>query len=102
MNMLDLIKSRRSIRKYTSEPVTDEQIKILLEATMAAPSASNRKPWEFVVVRDAGLRKQLSEVHPWAGMAAGAPWSLSYVGARTTRTTGLRIVQPLQRTCSWQ
>ena len=70
--MLDL-KSRRSIRKYTSEPVTDEQITTLLEAAMAAPSASNRKPWEFVVVRDAGLRKQLSEVHPWAGMATRAP-----------------------------
>ena len=71
--MLDLIKSRRSIRKYTPEPVSDEQIEMLLEAAMAAPSASNRKPWEFVVVRDAGLRKQLSEVHPWAGMAADAP-----------------------------
>jgi len=71
--MLDLIKARRSIRKYTSEPVTDEQIKTLLEAAMAAPSADNRKPWEFVVVRDAGLRKELSKVHPWAGTAAGAP-----------------------------
>lgn len=70
--MLDL-KSRRSIRKYTSEPVTDEQITTLLEAAMAAPSASNRKPWEFVVVRDAGLRKQLGEVHQWADMAARAP-----------------------------
>ena len=69
--MLDL-KSRRSIRKYTSEPVTDEQITTLLEAAMAAPSASNRKPWEFVVVRDAGLRKQLGEVHQWADMAARA------------------------------
>ena len=70
--MVDL-KSRRSIRKYTSEPVTDEQITTLLEAAMAAPSAVNRKPWEFMVVRDANLRKQLSKVHPWAGMAAAAP-----------------------------
>lgn len=67
------LKSRRSIRKYTSDPVTDEQITTLLEAAMAAPSAVNRKPWEFMVVRDANLRKQLSKVHPWAGMAAAAP-----------------------------
>ena len=70
--MIDWIKARRSIRQYTSEPVTDEQIQTLLEAAMAAPSGSNLKPWEFVVVRDAGLRKELSQVHPYAGMAADA------------------------------
>lgn len=70
--MIDWIKARRSIREYTSEPVTDEQIQTLLEAAMAAPSASNLKPWEFVVVRDAGLRRELSQVHPYAGMAADA------------------------------
>jgi len=69
--MLD-VKARRSIRKYTSEPVTDEQITTLLEAAMAAPSAVNLKPWEFMVVRDADLRKQLSKVHPFARMAARA------------------------------
>ena len=72
VNVIDCIRARRSIRKYTSEPLTDEQIQTLLEAAMAAPSASNRKPWEFVVVRDAGLRQQLSEAHPWAKMAAEA------------------------------
>ncbi|MGC9398372.1 MAG: nitroreductase family protein [Anaerolineae bacterium] len=70
--MLDLIKKRRSIRKYTDEPITDEQIKTLLEAAMAAPSANNRQPWHFIVVRDAGLKKNLAETHPWAGMAADA------------------------------
>ena len=71
--MLDFIKARRSIRKYTSEPVTDEQIQTLLEAAMAAPSASNRQTWEFVVVRDAGLCKKLGQVHQWADMVAEAP-----------------------------
>jgi nitroreductase len=71
--MIDCIKARRSIRKYTPQPVDDEQIQTMLEAAMAAPSASNIKPWEFVVVRDAGLRQQLGQVHPWSGMAADAP-----------------------------
>ena len=44
------ILSRRSIRKYTDEPVSHEDILRLLQAAMAAPSASNRKPWEFIVV----------------------------------------------------
>ncbi len=71
--MLDLIKSRRSIRKYTAEPVTDEQVQAMLEAAMAAPSANNAQPWEFVVVRDAGLRQQLAATHSWSYMAADAP-----------------------------
>jgi nitroreductase len=70
--MVDWIKARRSIREYTSQPVTDEQIQTLLEAAMAAPSSSNLKPWEFIVVRDAGLKQELSQVHAYADMAADA------------------------------
>jgi len=71
--VLDLIKKRRSIRQYTEEGLTSEDIETLLEAAMAAPSADNLQPWEFVVVQDDYLRKQLSETHPWADMCAGAP-----------------------------
>ncbi len=70
--MIDWIRARRSIRRYTSGPVSEEQIQTLLEAGMAAPSASNIKPSEFVIVRDAALRKEVSEVHRCAGMAAEA------------------------------
>jgi len=71
--MLDLIRKRRSIRKYTAEPVSDADIKALLEAAMAAPSADNIQPWEFVVVREVALRRRLAETHPWAYMCADAP-----------------------------
>lgn len=71
--MLDLIKKRRSIRRYTGEPVSDADVKAMLEAAMAAPSANNVQPWEFVVVRDRTLRQQLAETHPWAAMCAQAP-----------------------------
>ena len=70
--MLDLIKKRRSIRKYTSAPIADADIQALLEAAMAAPSASNRQPWEFVVVRDRELCRQLAETHTYSKMAAEA------------------------------
>jgi len=71
--MLDLIKKRRSIRAYTDEPVSDAAIKTMLEAAMAAPSASDRRPWEFVVVQRKDLCQKLAETHPWAQMCAGAP-----------------------------
>jgi len=71
--MLDLIKRRRSIRQYTNEPVSDQDIKALLEAAMAAPSASNKQPWEFVVVRRQDIRQRLTETHRWSYMCASAP-----------------------------
>ncbi len=71
-DMLDMIKKRRSIRKYTDEAVTDEQIRQLLEAAMAAPSGSNIQSWEFVVVRDPDLKRQLAQTHTWSYMATDA------------------------------
>lgn len=52
MNALDAIFSRRSIRKYTKENITEDQIKILIKAAMAAPSAVGNKDWAFIVIRD--------------------------------------------------
>jgi len=71
-NLLSTIKKRRSIRRYTDQPMTDEQIRQLLEAAMAAPSADNIQPWEFVVVRDPVLKRELARTHPWSDMAADA------------------------------
>ena len=71
--MLDLIRKRRSIRRYTDAPVSDADVEVLLEAAMAAPSADDLQPWEFVVVRDEALRQRLAETHPWSRMCADAP-----------------------------
>jgi len=67
---LDFIFKRRSIRKFSSEPVSDDQIHDLLEAAMAAPSATNMQPWHFIVVRDPGLLEDLHRVMPFGKMAA--------------------------------
>jgi len=52
MNALEAILSRRSIRKYTSQPVPDATVKKLLSAAMSAPSAGNEQPWHFIVITD--------------------------------------------------
>jgi nitroreductase len=70
--MLDLIKKRRSIREYTGQTVSDSDVKTMLEAAMAAPSANNSQPWEFVVVRSQELRQQLAKMKTWSYMCAGA------------------------------
>ena len=60
---IETIFRRRSIRKYTSQPVEPEKLDLLLKAGMAAPSAMNCRPWEFIVVTDpeklAQFRKRL-------------------------------------------
>ena len=49
---IDVIMSRKSVRSYTDEPVTKEQMTTMLKAAAAAPSASNKQPWRFVVLQD--------------------------------------------------
>ncbi len=55
MDVYDAMLTRRSIRHFTPEPVTREEVTRLLEAAMAAPSARNVQPWEFVVVTDGAI-----------------------------------------------
>ena len=59
---------RRSIRKYSGKPVSDEDIEKLLKAAMAAPSAGNQQPWEFVVIKDRNIMSAVTEVHPYSSM----------------------------------
>jgi nitroreductase len=61
MELFDAIKSRRSIRKYTADPVDDKKIEAILEAGRWAPSWSNTQCWRFIVVRDAQVKAKLAE-----------------------------------------
>jgi nitroreductase len=69
---LAAILSRRSIRKYTDRAVAEELVIELLRAAMAAPSAGNQQPWEFIVVRDRDLLESISRSQPYAGMTRDA------------------------------
>jgi len=74
------IRSRRSIRRFTSEPVPDDAIKALLEAAMSAPSAGNQQPWEFVVIKDRAVLDKIPDVHPHAQMCRQAPAAIVVCG----------------------
>ena len=64
MDTMEAILTRRSIRKYTKQPVSDEVLKELLEAAMYAPSAGNRQPWCFVVINDRKIMNEIPRYHP--------------------------------------
>lgn len=59
--LLALLKRRRSIRRYRPDPVPEAMITQLLEAGRWAPSATNRQPWTFIVIRDAAVRRQVAQ-----------------------------------------
>ena len=71
--VLDAILMRRSHRAYTEQPVSDDEITTLLQAAMAAPSANDVRPWQFIVVRDLENRRALARTHQYSGMADKAP-----------------------------
>lgn len=56
----DLVINRRSIRKYTDEPLDPEDVKLILEAALMSPAGKRRNPWHFIVVEDKDKLKQLS------------------------------------------
>lgn len=70
MTDLDFIFSRRSIRRFTAELVSEDQVKLLLEAAMAAPTAINLQPWHFVVVDDPDKLADLRKLLPFGKMQA--------------------------------
>jgi len=72
LNIIDIIKSRRSIRKFTSEPVSEELVETILEAGRWAPSGLNNQPWRFAVIRDAGLRQAISELTHYSKIVMAA------------------------------
>lgn len=59
MELQEVLQRRRSIRKYTQEPVSKEDIDLLMHAAMSGPSACNKTPWEFYVITDEAVLEKL-------------------------------------------
>jgi nitroreductase len=73
MDALEALMTRRSVRAYTDEPVSGEQVRKILAAGMQAPSARNQQPWHFVVVRQRKRLDALAGVLPFGKMLGKAP-----------------------------
>jgi len=61
-DILDVISSRQSIRKYTDAPIPDEMIDKIIEAARWAPSGENEQPWHLILVRDPETRKKIGDL----------------------------------------
>lgn len=78
--VLENIHSRKSVRQYTSEPVSEADIQTILKAAMAAPSAVNFQPWRFVVVTEREQLDAMAEILPYAKMLRQAPAAIVVCG----------------------
>jgi len=79
--MLNVLKTRRSVRRYKDQEVSKEQIDILLNAAFTSPSSRNLRSWEFVVVTDKQLLTQLSQAKPnTAALLKNAPLGIVVLG----------------------
>lgn len=80
MELFEAIMNRRSIRVFTQEDVTDQQITRILEAAMMAPSAGNAQPWQFIVVRNRETQTRITQINRYASFAPKAPVGILVCG----------------------
>jgi nitroreductase len=77
---LAFIFGRRSIRAYTPQAVSDEAVRKLLEAAMAAPSAAATDPWRFVVVKNREMLGRIADALPYGKMIGSAALGIAVCG----------------------
>ena len=69
-SILELIKARRSTRRFASTPVPDVDLNAVLEAARWAPSGDNYQPWKFLVIKDVSTMERIVEMIPYKQMQA--------------------------------
>ncbi|MBM9518497.1 nitroreductase family protein [Desulforhopalus vacuolatus] len=85
---IELMRKRRSIRKYEEKPLNREQIELLAEALLRAPSGKSKRSWQFILIQDREVLKQLAQAKPHgAAMLKGAALAVAVLGdAKQTDT----------------
>lgn len=79
MDVLEAIRTRRSIRIYKPDPVPEEVLQKILEAGRWAPSASNAQPWKFIVFSDPEVRQMVGRLFLYGWFLAEAPLGIAIV-----------------------
>lgn len=95
MSLLNIIFNRASVRRYTSEPVSEETLRNVLEAGRRAPSAMNAQPWHFIVVTEQNLKDRLSK-RRWTGFMKDAAFVVVGCGEKKSRWSTVDVAIALQ------
>lgn len=80
MDVHEAIRTRRSVRSYTPERISELEVEALLRAAMQAPSAANQQAWHFVVIDERSLLDRVPEFHPYCAFIREAPMAIAVCG----------------------
>src|SRR5215467_16320439 len=81
MTVSELIRTKRAVRQFTDEPLSEEAIRSILNAGRRAQSSKNSQPWHFIAIRDRATLRQLSQCGVYAGHLAGAALGVALVSS---------------------
>jgi len=81
MTVSELIRTKRAVRQFADEPLSEEAIRSILNAGRRAQSSKNTQPWHFIAIRDRATLRQLAECGAYAGHLAGAPFAVGLVSS---------------------
>lgn len=81
--MIQLIKERRSIRNFKSDMIPDQEIEMILEAGRWTPSASNKQPWRFIVIKNEDLKEKISDLAIYGKFIKRAPVLIAIIGKKS-------------------
>ncbi|HEY4713206.1 MAG TPA: nitroreductase family protein, partial [Aquirhabdus sp.] len=79
-----IVEGRRSVRKFTTDPVPDKVLDDCIDLALLAPNSSNLQPWEFVIIKTPELRAQIAEACMGQNAAKTAPILLVQIGRTAT------------------
>jgi len=83
MDLIEAIRTRRSIRQFQNLPVDEDKVTAIIEAAMLAPSAGNQQPWHFIVISDRAKLDAIPTFHPHSKMVLQAPVAILICGDPT-------------------
>src|SRR2546429_686323 len=81
MTVSELIRTKRAVRQFTDEPLSEEAIRSILNAGRRAQSSKNTQPWHFIAIRDRATLRGLAECGVYAGHLAGAPFAVALISS---------------------
>ncbi len=79
-DLLNFLKERRSIRSFQNKTISDKEINMILEAGQWTPSASNRQPWQFLIIKNKKIIEDLSKIARYGKFIIEAPLIIAIVG----------------------
>src|SRR5438046_10254373 len=81
MTVSEVIRTKRAVRQFSDEPLSEEAIRTILMAGRRAQSSQNTQPWHFIAIRHRATLRQLSQCGAYAGPLSGAPFAVALIAS---------------------